>query len=74
MTIIIHKKARRKKLSDCPVGLFFYGEELCMKTEYATNDGKIMAYIVSSGEFFAGLPPGPQRNLLVHPATVEAYP
>lgn len=42
-------------LAECPVGLFLsaYGE-LCLKTEYGNNQGRIDAYIVSSGEFFWG--------------------
>lgn len=34
--------------------LFLHGETLCLKTEYRTNDGRIEAYIVGSGEFFVG--------------------
>lgn len=45
-------------LSDCPIGLFWCGETLALKTEYGNNEGRIDAYIVSSGEFFWG--PAPQ--------------
>ena len=41
-------------LAECPVGLFFFGDELCFKSEYGDNSGRIDAYIVSSGEFFWG--------------------
>lgn len=42
-------------LAECPIGLFLSaGGELCLKTEYGTNEGRIDAYIVSSGEFFWG--------------------
>lgn len=37
------------ELKDCPVGLFLYNGELCLKTEYALD-----SYIVSSGEMFWG--------------------
>lgn len=32
-------------LADCPIGLFMCGGELCLKTEYGTNEGSINAYI-----------------------------
>lgn len=41
-------------LAECPVGLFLFGNTLGVKTEYATNEGRIDAYIVQSGEFFWG--------------------
>lgn len=42
-------------LAECPIGLFYAdGGELCLKTEYGNNEGRIDAYIVSSGEFFWG--------------------
>jgi hypothetical protein len=45
-------------LANCPIGLFLSeGGELCLKTEYGNNDGRIDAYIVSSGEFFWGAAP-----------------
>lgn len=37
------------ELRDCPVGLFLYNGELCLKTEYALD-----SYIVSTGEMFWG--------------------
>ena len=40
-------------LEDCPVGLFMWGDELCLKTEYGDHS-VINAYVASSGEFFAG--------------------
>lgn len=42
-------------LADCPIGLFMCRGELCLKTEYSSNEGRIDAYIVSSGEFFWGV-------------------
>jgi hypothetical protein len=43
------------RLFDCPVGLFMYGGELCVKTQYKTfPKNYIDAFIVSSGEFFSG--------------------
>lgn len=58
-------------LAECPVGLFrsSYGG-LCLKTEYGDNEGRIDAYIVSSGEFFWGDQPqtiASQRAQLVTP-------
>jgi hypothetical protein len=59
-------------LSRCPIGLFVFGDELCLKTEYGTNDGRIDAYIVSTGEFFWGDPPqtiASLREQMVRPVT-----
>lgn len=60
------KKAR---LKNCPIGLFLFDNELCLKTEYKTERGAIEAYIVSSGEFFWGGTnlPERQRELSVTP-------
>jgi hypothetical protein len=45
-------------LAECPIGLFMSESgELCLKTEYGDNAGRIDAYIVSSGEFFWGAAP-----------------
>ena len=41
------------RLIDAPVGLFIFNGKLCLKTEYYTN-GRVDAYIVSSGEMFWG--------------------
>lgn len=58
-------------LADCPIGLFVASSgELCLKTEYGNNDGRIDAYIVSSGEMFWGSPPqtiASQRAEMVMP-------
>ena len=59
-------------LAECPVGLFLYGGTLCLKTEYGNNEGRIDAYIVSSGEFFWGDSPQTivnQRKQMVRPIT-----
>ena len=62
-------------LADCPIGLFMSNDgELCLKTEYGNNDGRIDAYIVSSGEFFWGDHPqtiANQRRQLVTPIDHE---
>lgn len=66
---------RRVTLVNCPIGLFMYEGTLCLKTEYGNNEGRIDAYIVSSGEFFWGEHPqtiANQRKQLVTPCTVEA--
>lgn len=45
-------------LAECPIGLFVASSgELCLKTEYGSNEGRIDAYIVSSGEMFWGSQP-----------------
>ena len=58
-------------LAECPIGLFMAESgELCLKTEYANNDGRIDAYIVSSGEMFWGAAPqtiDSQRAQIVTP-------
>lgn len=58
-------------LAECPIGLFLSADgELCLKTEYGNNDGRIDAYIVSSGEMFWGSAPqtiASQRAELVTP-------
>ena len=64
-------KSRRLRLANCPVGLFLSaGGEICLKTEYGDNEGRIDAYIVSSGEFFWGgaKTRAEQRKVMVYPA------
>ena len=60
-------------LAACPVGLFVSAAgALCLKTEYGSNDGRIDAYIVSSGEFFWGNRPqtiANHRQQMVRPVT-----
>ena len=66
--------AMRKTLANCPIGLFVCGDQLCLKTEYGNNEGRIDAYIVSSGEFFWGDKPQTiesQRKQLVTPVADE---
>ena len=62
-------------LAACPTGLFIneYGG-LCLKTEYGDNNGRIDAFIVSSGEFFWGAAPqtiASQRKSLVTPVDLD---
>ena len=62
-------------LAECPIGLFVYGDTLCLKTEYGNNQGRIDAYIVVSGEFFWGDAPqtiATQRASLVAPLDTDA--
>lgn len=66
-------------LANCPIGLFMPvdSDELCLKTEYGNNEGRIDAYIVSSGEFFWGSAPQTipnQRAQLVRPVDVDVVP
>lgn len=62
---------RKRTLAKCPIGLFLSEHgELCVKTEYSTNEGRIDAFIVASGEFFWGRPPqtiASQRAQMVRP-------
>lgn len=63
-------------LSACPIGLFVSTDgTLCLKTEYGTNEGRIDAYIVSTGEFFWGAHPQTienQRRQMVRPIELDA--
>lgn len=63
-------------LAECPIGLFRCGDALCLKTEYGNNEGRIDAYIVSSGEFFWGDAPqtiASQRAQLVQPIELRRH-
>jgi hypothetical protein len=64
-------------LEDCPIGLFLSEHnQLCLKTEYGNNEGRIDAYIVSSGEFFWGNAPQTipsQRRQQVRPVDVDVH-
>lgn len=66
-----HISDERVTLAECPIGLFINEHGgLCLKTEYGNNEGRIDAYIVSSGEFFWGAGPATiatQRAQLVTP-------
>lgn len=62
------------RLDECPVGLVWWGDTLVLKTEYGTNEGRIDAYIVSSGEMFWGPPPQTiesQRVCMVIPVDTD---
>lgn len=62
-------------LAECPIGLFMVDGQLCLKTEYGNNEGRIDAYIVSSGEFFWGDHPqtiANQRMQMVIPVDDDA--
>lgn len=63
------------KLIDCPIGLFIYDNVLCLKTQYFHN-GRVEAYVVSSGELLSPRPTSiftlelaeeEYNNLMVHP-------
>ena len=62
---------RSVTLARCPIGLFrAESGELCLKTEYGSNEGRINAYIVLTGEMFWGSAPqtiASQRTQLVTP-------
>lgn len=61
-------------LADCPIGLFWHGDTLCLKTEYGNNAGRIDAYIVESGEFYWGDAPqtiASQRAQMVSPIDTD---
>ena len=60
-------------LADCPIGLFRCGDELCFKTKYSSNKGRVDAYIVSSGALFWGPEPATaesQRATAVRPVNI----
>lgn len=61
------------KLIDAPIGLFMFGETLCVKTEYANLQYGVEAYIVESGEiFWGGAKTKEERhNLDVTPVTAD---
>ena len=73
---------RSVRLADCPIGLFMCRGELCLKTEYGNNEGRIDAFIVSSGEYFWGAHPQTIANqraqrvvpVSVHGANLSATP
>jgi hypothetical protein len=52
--VVVHYAAEEVPLADCPFGLFMWNETLALKTRYRARDGGIIAYVVSSGEFFYG--------------------
>lgn len=53
-------------LAECPPGLFLFGNCLGFKSEYSTNEGKIDAFVVASGEFFwGGAKTNEERNILM---------
>lgn len=51
--MLITKKKRKVRLGNCPIGLFMFQDEVCLKSEYWIND-RPECYIVSSGEMFCG--------------------
>lgn len=64
------------KLKDCPTGLFYYGDTLCVMTEYSTSTQSGTnrdAFIIPSGEYFwGGASTSTERsNLLVRPVDEE---
>ena len=65
-------RTKTTSLRNCPVGLFMFNNELCVKTEYGSNEGRIDAYIVRTGEFFWGgkVEPEEQAALRVTPVTL----
>ena len=57
-------------LALCPIGLFLSESgELCLKTEYGNNEGRIDAYIVRTGEFFWGANPQTIATQRMQPVT-----
>lgn len=71
--LAIIPRKRTVTLANCPIGLFLSAGELCLKTEYRNNEGRIDAYIVSSGEFYWGEAPqtiASQRANMVRPVNL----
>ncbi len=64
-------------LAACPPGLFITDDNaMGFKSEYGTNEGRIDAFCLESGEFFWGKPPqsiASQRATLVLPIEIETY-
>lgn len=71
--VAVERETEAVTLEECPIGLFYCGDELCLKTEYGNNEGRIDAYIVSSGEFFWGGAKNiaEQREVLVRRAAAK---
>ena len=67
----------QKRLKNCYVGLFLFGDTLCVKTEYMTKsaDGRCYSdcYICSTGEcFWGGTHSFEERdNLMVYPIEIK---
>lgn len=59
-------------LAACPPGLFLFNDCLGFKTEYAMTDGRSEAFVVASGEYFAGGATSKEEReaLLVHPVEI----
>ena len=72
--VALRADGSRVSLAECPIGLFLAESgELCLKTEYGNNEGRIDAYIVSSGEMFWGHAPqtiASQQAELVQPVAL----
>lgn len=71
---LLVRDARRVRLKNLRPGLFFFGDTLCVKSEYST-DGCGDAYIVESGEFlWGGVKTHQERaDLLVWPARIQRF-
>ena len=68
----VERWKRRTTFANCPVGLFWFGDELMMKTQYHGQFGQSEAYIVRSGEFFVGgCGPELRGKLMVTPAKMS---
>lgn len=68
----------KRRLWNCPEGLFFFGDTLCFKSEYMTLNAAGMyqtdAYVVATGEYFWGGAPTAvaREQLLVEPFDAAA--
>jgi hypothetical protein len=66
---------KKKSLAKCPMGLFLSEDnELCVKTEYSDDEGRITAYILSSGAFFGASSSQTvesQRKMMVTPLSTK---
>lgn len=63
---------KRIRLYNCPIGLFMFNGEMCLKTEYYTKE-RCDCFIVSSGEYFCGgvTELNDFMNLLVFPIKIN---
>ena len=75
--LFLVRERRSVTLAACPIGLFVSKcGTLALKTEYGSNEGRIDAYIISSGEFFWGKHPQTienQRKQRVHPVAISEF-
>ena len=70
--MILETNKNRIRLYNCPIGLFMFNGEICLKIEYYTKE-RCDCFIVSSGEYFCGgvTELNDFMNLLVYPIKIN---